>query len=151
MSSVAATVAIDSANRAGIIFRNGDKYLLVLGKPSWEGKPGKWGFPKGHVHEGETFEDGAIREVFEETGIVVQRYALNTFDPIEYPEFEGIIKLFCVDINRSATLITIPKVLGDSTNEIADSGWFTRNYMFKNMWSNINRSVKSKWFKYSRF
>jgi 8-oxo-dGTP pyrophosphatase MutT (NUDIX family) len=143
----AAVVApVDSANRAGIIFRNGDKYLLVRGKPNWEGRPGKWGFPKGHVHEGETFEDGAIREALEETGIVVHRDALNVFDPIEYPEFEGRIKLFCIDINRSASLITIPRILKDSTNEIAEYGWFTRRYMKNNLWQNINRSVKPKWY-----
>lgn len=30
---------------------------------------GHWGFPKGHVELGETEEETAIREVFEETGI----------------------------------------------------------------------------------
>lgn len=148
MSSNTSTVAavVDSANRAGIIFRNGDKYLLVRGKPDWDGRPGKWGFTKGHVHVGETFEDGAIREVLEETGIIVQRDALNVFDPYEYPEFDGTIKLFCIDINRSAALLTIPRVLKDSTNEIAEYGWFTRRYMKYNLWQNINRSVKAKWY-----
>lgn len=154
MSSKTSTVAaavVDSANRAGIIFRNGHNYLLVRGKPNWEGHPGKWGFPKGHVHEGETFEDGAIREVLEETGIVVHRDALNVFDPIEYPEFEGKIKLFCIDINRSAALLTIPQVLKDSTNEISEFGWFPRRYMKNNLWQNINRSVKAQWYYNSSF
>lgn len=31
---------------------------------------GHWGFPKGHVEKGETEEETAKREVFEETGII---------------------------------------------------------------------------------
>ena len=31
-----------------------------------------WGFPKGHIESGETEEEAAIREVFEETGIRVE-------------------------------------------------------------------------------
>lgn len=31
-----------------------------------------WSFPKGHVEEGETEEQTAIREVFEETGITIE-------------------------------------------------------------------------------
>lgn len=30
---------------------------------------GHWGFPKGHVELGETHEETALREVFEETGV----------------------------------------------------------------------------------
>ncbi|MBD3304395.1 NUDIX domain-containing protein, partial [Candidatus Woesearchaeota archaeon] len=47
----------------GIIFNNG-KYLLVKHK---EG--GHWDFPKGHAEEGETEEETALREIYEETGL----------------------------------------------------------------------------------
>jgi len=42
------------------------KYLLVYGKKSQ-----KWGFPKGHMEKGETEEETALREFYEETGIRV--------------------------------------------------------------------------------
>jgi len=42
------------------------KYLLVYGKKSQ-----KWGFPKGHMEKGETEEQTALREFYEETGIRV--------------------------------------------------------------------------------
>ena len=43
------------------------RFLLIKNKRSTH-----WGFPKGHVEEGETNEETAIREVLEETGIHMQ-------------------------------------------------------------------------------
>lgn len=33
-----------------------------------------WGIPKGHIHEGETYEECAVRETLEETGICVEPF-----------------------------------------------------------------------------
>jgi len=55
-----------------IIYRmeNGEPlYLLLHYPPANEGKRGQWGFAKGHVEQGETEEQTAKREIFEETGI----------------------------------------------------------------------------------
>lgn len=55
-----------------IIFRmeNGTPcYLLLKYMPSEEGRRGQWGFAKGHIEEGESEEETAKREIFEETGI----------------------------------------------------------------------------------
>jgi len=55
-----------------IIFREqeGKRYYLLLHyAPSEKGKRGHWGFAKGHVEEGESEEETAKREIFEETGI----------------------------------------------------------------------------------
>lgn len=41
-----------------------------------------WSFPKGHVEEGETHEQAAIREVQEETGIVAQ--VIESLGPIDF-------------------------------------------------------------------
>lgn len=42
-------------------------FLLIKNKRS-----AHWGFPKGHVEKGESFEETALREVFEETGLKVR-------------------------------------------------------------------------------
>ena len=43
---------------------------LVKGVPSWEGVPGKLGFPKGRGEDGDaTIEATAARETFQETGL----------------------------------------------------------------------------------
>jgi bis(5'-nucleosidyl)-tetraphosphatase len=52
-----------------VVYRNyGDtiEYLTVRSKAF-----GHWGFPKGHVEEGESEEETARREVLEETGLYI--------------------------------------------------------------------------------
>ena len=49
-----------------------DRVLIVKNKPDpTRGGDGYWGFPKGHLEEGETPIQAAIREVQEETGFIV--------------------------------------------------------------------------------
>lgn len=59
----------------GIVFI-GNKVLLVKNRLRKEYKEyydsGFWGFPKGHMEEGESPLDAAEREVFEETGFKVK-------------------------------------------------------------------------------
>jgi ADP-ribose pyrophosphatase YjhB (NUDIX family) len=45
----------------------GSEVLLVQPRANQD----RWGLPKGHVDEGESFEDAAVRETLEETGILV--------------------------------------------------------------------------------
>lgn len=52
-----------------IVYRNLLKEIEFLAVKSKEN--GNWGFPKGHMEKGETEEQTAIREVFEETGLSV--------------------------------------------------------------------------------
>ena len=53
---------ITEITAGGIVF-NGDKVLVLR---NWKGV---WVFPKGHVELGESREEAALREVFEETGL----------------------------------------------------------------------------------
>jgi len=52
-----------------VIYReNNNEYeFLIISHNS----DGHWGFPKGHVEEGEKEEETAVREVYEETGLQV--------------------------------------------------------------------------------
>ena len=59
---------------AGGIVLSKNKILLVKNKrgdSSGDGKPW-WGYPKGHLEEGEKPSEAAVREVFEETGFEVK-------------------------------------------------------------------------------
>lgn len=79
---------------------------------------GAWGFPKGHVENGETEEETAIREVKEETNIEVKinpqkRYTMN------YTTDKGLYK--------EVVLFMAEKVGGylrKQDAEIIQAGWF---------------------------
>jgi len=52
----------------GIVFKN-NQVLLISNAAMKDPKKAYWGFPKGHLEEGETGKEAAVREVKEETGI----------------------------------------------------------------------------------
>ena len=57
---------------AGGIAIDRGRVLIIKNKPDPDrGGDGYWGFPKGHLEEGEKPLDAAIREVYEETGFLV--------------------------------------------------------------------------------
>lgn len=72
-----------------IVLNEKKEILLILHNP------GHWGLPKGHVEDGETEEQTAIREVKEETNIDVEvntnyRYSM-VYSPKEDVEKEVIL------------------------------------------------------------
>ena len=72
---------------AGGIVLLGHQILIVKNKrgDSPEDEKSWWGYPKGHMEEGEKPVDAAVREVFEETGFEV---VLKSNKPIAESRFE---------------------------------------------------------------
>ena len=63
------------------------KYLLI------RNLTGIYGFPKGHVEQGETEEETALREVFEEVGLAVKLLPVfKSEDEYPIPRKENTIK-----------------------------------------------------------
>lgn len=60
----------DSESVAKVIMTRG-RFCLMLQKST-----GEWELPGGHLHVGEKFKNGAVREVFEETGIRIFKLRL---------------------------------------------------------------------------
>ena len=56
----------DETSAGGVVFRiDGGRPLYLLIRDSYQ----NWGFPKGHLEDGEVAEAAAVREVSEETGL----------------------------------------------------------------------------------
>ena len=68
--------ARDETSAGGVVFRvdNGQPLFLLI-RDSYQ----NWGFPKGHLEDGEAPESAAVREVAEETGL----HALSVRQPID--------------------------------------------------------------------
>ncbi|HEU4741398.1 MAG TPA: NUDIX hydrolase [Meiothermus sp.] len=66
----------------GVVFNQAGEVLLL------RDRMGYWVFPKGHVDQGESLEQAAIREVQEETGIRAQVVA--ELSPTRYTNNKGI-------------------------------------------------------------
>ena len=74
---------IEETSAGAVVFREDPvrsaRLFLVLHYPA-----GHWDFPKGAVEKGETEEQAAKREIFEETGIRVDSFISNFRKQIEY-------------------------------------------------------------------
>lgn len=94
---------------------NGIEYLLLQS----QNKGHFWGFPKGHVEEGETLLDCAKREIFEETKLTLPidtSFSVKT----EYDLPNGNHKemtLYTAELEEEETIHL-------QAEEIKNSGWF---------------------------
>ena len=69
----------------GIVFYN-DLIIIVKNKRGdLNSNKSFWGFPKGHLEDGEKPSEAAVREVYEETGFLVE---LNSDKPIAESRYE---------------------------------------------------------------
>ena len=100
-----------------IIFRkdNGIKYLLVK-----HGEGGHWDFPKGHMEEGETEEETALREICEETGLKVEiiegfKESISYFDNINKEDKTVVFFLSTTDSSEIKHI----------TDDVVDSIWLS--------------------------
>lgn len=102
-----------------VVFRKENdiiKYLLIRNKRS-----AHWGFPKGHVEPGETYEETAVREVLEETGLNIS--IIPGFVKKSDYTIQGRIEK-SVSIFLASTEDTEYKL---QEEEIEECGWFTYN------------------------
>lgn len=80
---------------------------------------GKWGIPKGGVEEEETDIEGAIREIYEECGLVIESPLIEAMAPCI--TYRGVrIFLFCYNAP-----ITDHELIPVDTTEISECEWFS--------------------------
>jgi 8-oxo-dGTP diphosphatase len=107
----------------GAVVVRGDMVLLGKHSPSRGGPwAGKWICPGGGLHFGEGLEEGAMREVHEETGLHVHivRY-IGTFDHV-FPEVHVIYIDFYAEVPDA---FTEPK----ASSDLHEVRWFSKKEM----------------------
>lgn len=76
---------MDSKNRvAVIVISEADDRILIGHAPNAANKPNSWDFPKGHIQEGEEPITAAVRELYEETGLIIAPGDLTELNTISY-------------------------------------------------------------------
>ncbi len=94
------------------IVTDGDQVLLVERRGIEKGSSCsvlKWAFPGGKIETGESPQEAAIREVAEETGMIVS--AEELIDEIQHPEFPVIISYIgCALIEGGKNVRHDPKI-----------------------------------------
>ncbi len=119
-----------------VVFRNigGEiRFLLIKNKRSTN-----WGFPKGHIENGESKEDTARREVLEETGIHIK--ILPGFVSTSEYTIQGKVEK-SVSIFVASTTDTQTKI---QQEEIEDYIWLNYSKAIKKLKFENDRSILEK-------
>lgn len=97
-----------------------DGKILILKRAAHKPQGGTWGLPAGKADPDESLEETAMREIFEETGIQLEREILGSpriwYVVLPYVSFVWVV--FTVRLSDAPAVI-----LHD--DEHAESGWFT--------------------------
>lgn len=98
-----------------VVYREKNNEIMFLTIKNRKGQ--HWCFPKGHVECGETEEEAAIREVYEEAGLKIELVSGFRF-PVRYSPEEGVLK---------ETVFFLGKALSDDVKvqelEVEDYKW----------------------------
>ena len=96
----------------GIVFKNSE-VLLVENARMNNPEEKWWGFPKGHLEEGESSEQAAVREVEEETGIKAE--ITGKVGQSKYVITKNNEKIF-----KAVTIFLMKYLSGETTPQIAE-------------------------------
>jgi len=85
-----------------------NKKLLMVRRGKHESRAGFWEFPGGSVEAGETFEQGVVRELAEETGLIVSEDALKYVRSERYTvtNKDIIAAIFEAEVNQTTVTLS---------------------------------------------
>lgn len=106
----------------GILFKHGDDYLIC--RSSGRKKNPIWGIPKGNQEAGEREIETAIRETYEETGIVVTEADLTPF--LRYSTPKKNIVVFLCELTERPPVLNCVSMLPDGRPEIDGYRWVSQ-------------------------
>ncbi len=116
----------------GAVIFEGDKVLVI------QQVKGHWGFPKGHVEDGETEVETAIREIKEETNLDVEidethRY-IETYRPKE-------------DVEKDVVFFVAKKIGGEikvQEEEVTQTEWLSPKDAIKRVTYESSKKIMSR-------
>ena len=76
-----------------VIENDAGAILLIKRRPNARLGAGLWGFPAGHIEDGETAQDCAVRELHEELGPDCQVSLIDSLGPIRDSLYGGIYEI----------------------------------------------------------
>jgi 8-oxo-dGTP diphosphatase len=89
-------MAEEQVQAAGGLVVRRDGRIAVIHRPRYD----DWSLPKGKLDPGESFEDGALREVYEETG--VRGRIVDELAPTRYVDRKGrdkVVRWYRMDVD----------------------------------------------------
>ena len=118
-----------------VLYRNQDELRVLLIK---QARNGNWSFPKGHVEEGETEIETAVREVREEVGLEIEPVS-GFRETITYNPKANVKKDVVYFVSRSQSpIVKLQK------EEVSDYKWLRPREAFKTLTFKNDKDVLKK-------
>lgn len=116
---------IDAAG--GVVKNDKDEYLLIY-------RRGKWDLPKGKLDKGENYQQAALREVTEETGLLninIDKHLISTYHTYPLKKQLVLKKTYWFSMNFNGNETPVP----ETEEDIEEIRWFKASELsepFKN-------------------
>jgi len=117
--------AVREYTAGGVVFRRaeGDRIEILM----IQDRLGRWTIPKGHVEEGESLEQTAVREVAEETGLTHLRLGEKLDKLHFFYRKEGKLIFMTTYVFLMEALGDTDAIIPENSEGIVDAKWFDQD------------------------
>lgn len=113
--------AVREYTAGGVVYRHVDNHVEIL---MIQDRMGRWTIPKGHVEEGESLEQTALREVAEETGLTQFRLGEKLDKLHFFYRKEGKLIFMTTHVYLMEAIGDTDAVIPEDSEGIVDAKWF---------------------------